>query len=85
MNALVTALHIGSHCNTAAFAYLDPATTSYVIQIVAGLVIAVGTVLGIYRNKIKRLFKKKTETPPPVEKPEDAAKETITADDILND
>lgn len=69
-----------------AFAYIDPATTSYLIQILVGVVIAVGTFLGIYRNKIKRLFKKKTEEQPAMaEKPADAEKDTVTADDLLND
>ena len=38
--------------------YIDPATTSYVIQIVAGIVIACGTAFGIIWNKIKRKAKK---------------------------
>lgn len=71
------------------YAYIDPATTSYVIQIAAGVVIALGTAIGIYWNKIKRVFKKKTEEEEP-----DAAqiknelgeeKDTVTADDLLND
>ena len=36
--------------------YIDPATTSYIIQIVIGVVIALGTVMGIFWSKIKRLF-----------------------------
>lgn len=40
-------------------AYIDPATTSYVVQIVAGIVIACGTVIGIVWNKMKRKIKKK--------------------------
>ena len=39
--------------------YIDPATTSYIIQIGAGVVIALGTVIGIFWSKIKRVFKKK--------------------------
>ena len=66
--------------------YIDPATTSYIIQIGAGLIIAVGTVLGIYRNKIKRFFKKnKDEAIPQTEKNNDAKKEVITADDLMDD
>lgn len=41
-----------------AWAYVDPATLTYVIQIVAGLFIAGGVVVGIYWRKIKRLFSK---------------------------
>ena len=40
-------------------AYIDPATTSYVIQIVVGVVIACGTAAGIIFNKMRRKFKKK--------------------------
>ena len=40
-------------------AYIDPATTTYIIQIVVGAVVAIGAVLGIFSSKIKRLFKKK--------------------------
>ena len=66
--------------------YIDPATTSYIIQIGAGVVIAIGTVLGIYRNKIIRFFKKnKNETMPQAEKNSDAKKEVVTADDLMND
>jgi ribosomal protein S27AE len=39
-------------------AYLDPSTMTYVIQIVAGAVIAGGTAIAIFWHKIKRFFKK---------------------------
>ena len=39
-----------------AMAYVDPATLTYVIQIVAGLFIAGGVAIGIYWRKIKKLF-----------------------------
>ncbi|NLB90621.1 MAG: hypothetical protein GX786_05325 [Clostridiales bacterium] len=39
-----------------ALAYIDPATTSYVVQIVAGVVISLGVVLGIYWKKISLAF-----------------------------
>lgn len=42
-----------------AFAYIDPATTSYLIQIVAGVVIAAGATVGIFWKKIKMSFRKK--------------------------
>ncbi len=38
-------------------AYLDPGTSTYVIQIIAGAVIAAGTTIGIYRHKIKMFFR----------------------------
>lgn len=69
-----------------ALMYIDPATTSYLIQIGAGLVIALGTVFGIYRNKIKRFFRKNIEeSVPQVEKNSDSKKEVITADDLMDD
>ena len=40
-------------------AYLDPSSTTLIIQIVAGVVITVGTVLGIYWRKMKNALKKK--------------------------
>lgn len=40
-------------------AYIDPATTSYVIQIVAGVVIACGAAVGVFWKKIKLAFSKR--------------------------
>lgn len=45
--------------STYAFAYLDPSTMTYAIQVVAGVLIAAGAVVGIYWHKIKRAFKNK--------------------------
>lgn len=42
-----------------AHAYIDPATTSYLIQIVAGIVIAAGATVGIFWKKIKLQFRQK--------------------------
>lgn len=70
------------------YAYIDPATTSYVIQIAAGVVIALGTAIGIYWNKLKRLFKKKKEDEPDaaaIQNDHSGEKDTVTADDLLND
>lgn len=39
--------------STTASAYLDPSVTTYLIQAVAGVVIAVGTVVGMHFHKIK--------------------------------
>lgn len=41
-----------------AYAYVDPATLTYVIQIVAGVFIAGGVAVGVYWRKIKKLFQK---------------------------
>ncbi len=43
--------------STVASAYVDPAVTSYIIQIVAGAVIACGVVLGVFRRKIALFFR----------------------------
>ncbi|HAG04952.1 MAG TPA: hypothetical protein DCG28_05865 [Lachnospiraceae bacterium] len=71
-----------------AYAYIDPATTSYVIQIGAGVVIALGTVIGIYWKKIQGFFKKKNEDqtvePSQSFNPE-ASGDVVTADDLLKD
>ena len=40
------------------YAYVDPATLTYVIQIVAGIVIAGGVAIGAYGRKIKKFFQK---------------------------
>ena len=49
-----------------AFAYLDPGTLTYVVSMIAGLVIAGGAALAIFRRKIVLFFrnmgKKQTET-----------------------
>jgi len=72
-----------------AVAYIDPATTSYLIEIVVGIAIAIGTAFGIYRSKIKRAFRKKTEDDaaesPAVRKKNLDEKDTVTAEDLLGD
>lgn len=42
-----------------AYAYIDPATTTYLIQIVAGVFIAAGATVGIFWKKIKLFFRRK--------------------------
>lgn len=69
-------------------AYIDPATTSYVIQIVVGIVIACGTAIGIFWNKIKRKFKKKDSKAEPAASPKTDDNDkggVITAEDLLDD
>ena len=41
-----------------AYAYIDPSITTYTIQAVAGVVIAIGAVAGIYFRKAKRKINK---------------------------
>lgn len=43
-------------------AYLDPSTTTYLIQIIAGVFIAAGATAGIVWHKLKRTVKKKTSS-----------------------
>lgn len=79
-------LALGTVFLTQTAAYVDPATTSYVIQIVVGVVIAIGTAAGIFRNKIARLFKKKTtddQTGPRKERKEHGG--IVTAEDLMAD
>lgn len=40
--------------STTAFAYIDPSVVTYSIQIVAGVVVAVGAVIGICWRKAKK-------------------------------
>ncbi len=71
--------------------YIDPATTSLIIQIAAGVLITVGTFLGIFWSKIRRAFKKnKNEETEAIDAAEinalhDGEKDVITADDLLAD
>lgn len=46
---------------TFAFAYIDPSAMTYLIQIIAGIVIACGAAFGFYWRKLKRSFRKKNE------------------------
>lgn len=41
-----------------AYAYIDPSAATYVIQAVAGVVIAIGALLTVFRHKIFAFFKK---------------------------
>ncbi len=46
-------------CITYAFAYIDPSAMTYIIQIIAGAVIAIGAAFGFYWRRIKRAVRKK--------------------------
>ena len=41
-----------------AHAYIDPSAVTYVIQAVAGVLIALGALITVFRHKIFALFKK---------------------------
>ena len=45
--------------STTAFAYLDPSVMTYTIQVVAGVIVAVGAVIGIYWRKAKKKMQDK--------------------------
>ena len=47
--------------STSALAYIDPASTSYVVQIVAAVFAAGGAVIGIYWKKIQLYFRKRKQ------------------------
>ncbi len=42
-----------------AFAYIDPSSMTYLIQIVAGAAIALGAGVGFYWKRIRRFFRNK--------------------------
>ena len=44
--------------STVVFAYIDPSAVTYVIQAVAGAVIAIGALITVFRHKIIAFFKK---------------------------
>ncbi len=50
----ITAIVITALLSTTAFAYLDPSVMTQLIQAIAGIVIAVGAVVGVYFYKIKK-------------------------------
>ncbi len=44
-----------------ASAYIDPSTATYLVQIIAGVLIAAGSVAGFLWHKLKRAVKKKNK------------------------
>ena len=52
---LVSMLFLGQNGN----AYIDPSVMTYMIQVVAGIVVAVGAVAGIYVRKLKKRLSEK--------------------------
>lgn len=53
--ALCSMLMFGLNAN----AYIDPSVMTYLIQVIAGIVIAVGAVVGIYFRKAKKKVSEK--------------------------
>ena len=46
-------------CMSTALAYIDPSAMTYLIQIIAGVVIAAGAAVGFYWRRIKRAISKR--------------------------
>ncbi len=69
--------------------YIDPATTSYIIQIAAAVIVALGACVGIFWNKLKRLFKKKgneeTKVDNKIKATDNDEDVVIKAEDLLDD
>lgn len=63
MNNVIMACFVGV-CSMLAFglnanAYIDPSVMTYMIQVIAGVVVAVGAVAGIYFRKAKKKVSEK--------------------------
>lgn len=59
MLVMVYMLCAAMELETPVHAYIDPATTTYVIQALAGVVIACGATILVFWRKIQFWFKKK--------------------------
>lgn len=74
------------------FAYIDPAASTLIYQILAGVVLVLGSTIGIFWSRIKRKFIKKEAGDEPLKQEvnlrkagDSEEKLIITADDLLND
>lgn len=70
-----------------ALAYLDPGTVSYVVSMIAGLFIAGGAALAIFRRKIKLFFQnlgKKKEAPTETVEADQEADSFNPMDDVID-
>lgn len=63
---------LGLMLATSAGAYLDPSVMTYTIQVVAGIVIAAGAVVGIYWRRAKRKVQDKLGIDPDAKKEKEA-------------
>ena len=67
-----------------AHAYIDPSAVTYIIQAVAGVVIAIGACLTIFRHKIAAFFKKnKSEEKKEIHFKEDAEEIKEAVSDVV--
>lgn len=44
-------------CTVRAEAYIDPSAVTYIVQAVAGVLIALGAIITVFRHKIVKFFK----------------------------
>lgn len=54
LSRLLLAIGLMLMFSITAFAYVDPSVMTYTIQVVAGVIIAVGAVIGIYWRRAKK-------------------------------
>ena len=55
---IVNVASISVICALPVYGYIDPSAVTYVIQAVAGVVIALGALITVFRHKIFAFFKK---------------------------
>jgi hypothetical protein len=67
-----------------AFAYLDPGTVTYVVSMIAGLFIAGGAALAIFRRKIVLFFRNLGKKSPKQDVPEEKGGEIDPMDDVVD-
>jgi len=77
---IFTLIGVSMLLTTTASAYIDPATTAMLTQIVAGVFITLGVIAGVYRRKISMFFKNKSvnRTKRKIEKEAEKAKDKDT-------
>lgn len=56
---IISVIAIAQMLSLNVYAYIDVSATTYIIQIVAGIVVAAGAVLGVVISKVKKKAKEK--------------------------
>lgn len=59
LSKLLTVIGVVMFFTMSAYAYIDPSVMTYTIQVVAGIVVAAGAVIGIVWTRIKKKAKEK--------------------------
>ena len=59
LSKLLTVIGVVMLFTMSAYAYIDPSVMTYTIQVVAGIVVAAGAVIGIVWTRIKKKAKEK--------------------------